>query len=131
MFGLNYWITLLTYKWLRTQFNNRRMPYIVFLMAIGNSPKWHATTLSKTNWYEVENDKIIINKTINIHENILACLFSVHNTISLSRHGQVCLIKLLLERYFSRHWAMMKWEVSHEHSLIKHTCSWRDKIVVL
>ena len=33
-------------------------------------------------------------------KNIFACLFSVHNTISLSRHEQVCLM-----------------------SLIKHTCS--------
>ena len=27
-----------------------------------------------------------------IPKNIFACLFSVHNTISLSRHEQVCLI---------------------------------------
>ena len=30
----------------------------------------------------------------NIGKNIYACLFSVHNTISLSRHEQVCLIRL-------------------------------------
>ena len=28
---------------------------------------------------------------ITIRKNIFACLFSVHNTISLSRHEQVCL----------------------------------------
>ena len=28
---------------------------------------------------------------INVRKNIFACLFSVHNTISLSRHEQVCL----------------------------------------
>ena len=43
-----------------------------------------------------------------IRKNIFACLFSVHNTISLSLHEQVCLM-----------------------SLIKHTCSWRDKLIVL
>ena len=40
-----------------------------------------------------------------IHENIFGCLFSVHNTIGLSRHEQVCLIRLRFERYFSHHWA--------------------------
>ena len=38
-----------------------------------------------------------------IRKNIFACLFSVHNTISLSRHEQVCLIRLPFERYFSHH----------------------------
>ena len=28
-----------------------------------------------------------------IRKNIFACLFSVHNTISLSRHEQVCLMR--------------------------------------
>ena len=30
------------------------------------------------------------------HENIFACLFSAHNTISLSCQEQVCLIRLFL-----------------------------------
>ena len=30
----------------------------------------------------------------NIRKNIFASLFGVHNTISLSRHEQVCLIRL-------------------------------------
>ena len=38
-----------------------------------------------------------------IRKNIFACLFSVHNTISLSRHEQVCLMRLRFERYFSHH----------------------------
>ena len=46
-----------------------------------------------------------------IRKNIFACLFSVHNTISLSRHEQVCLMRLRFERYLSK------------RSLIKHTCS--------
>ena len=37
----------------------------------------------------------------NIRKNIFACLFSVHNTISLSRHEQVCSMRLRFERYFS------------------------------
>ena len=38
-----------------------------------------------------------------IRKNIFACLFSVHNTISFSRHEQVCLMRLRFERYFSHH----------------------------
>ena len=34
------------------------------------------------------------NDMANIRKNIFACLFSVHNTISLSRHEQVCLMRL-------------------------------------
>ena len=52
-----------------------------------------------------------------------ACLFSVHNTISLSCHERVCLIWLHFERYFSHHQA--------KRSLIKHTCLWFDKLIVL
>ena len=41
-------------------------------------------------------------------------------TISLSRHEQVCLIRLCFEgRSISK------------HSLIKHTCLWHDKLIVL
>ena len=32
-----------------------------------------------------------------IRKNIFACLFSVHNTMSLSRHEQVCLMRLRFE----------------------------------
>ena len=38
-------------------------------------------------------------------KNIFTCLFSIHNTISLSRHEQVCLSGLSFERYFPHHWA--------------------------
>ena len=41
-----------------------------------------------------------------IRKNIFACLFSIHNTISLSRHEQVCLMRLRFERYFSHHRAI-------------------------
>ena len=37
-----------------------------------------------------------------IRKNIFACLFSVHNTISLSRHERVCLIRLVL-KWMSQH----------------------------
>ena len=40
---------------------------------------------------------------VDIRKNISACLFSVHNAISLSCHEQVCLIRLPFERYFSHH----------------------------
>ena len=38
-----------------------------------------------------------------IHKDIFACLFSIHNTISLSCHEQVCLSGLRFKRYFSHH----------------------------
>ena len=38
-----------------------------------------------------------------IRRNIFACQFSVLNGISLSPHGQVCLMRLRFERYFSHH----------------------------
>ena len=56
------------------------------------------------------NSEVIITKnertTKRTRKNIFACLFSVHNTISLSRHEQVCLMRLRFERYFSHHRAM-------------------------
>ena len=41
--------------------------------------------------------------TLHLRENIFAYLFSVHNTISSSRHEQVFLIMLRSERYFFHH----------------------------
>ena len=38
-----------------------------------------------------------------LRKNIFACLFSVHNAVSLLRHEQVCLTRLCFERYFSDH----------------------------
>ena len=38
-----------------------------------------------------------------MRKNIFASLFSVHKTISLSRHEQVCLSGLRFGRYFSHH----------------------------
>ena len=46
-----------------------------------------------------------------IHKSIFACLFSVHNTISFSRHEQVCLITLGFERYFSHHQTTKKRQI--------------------
>ena len=65
-----------------------------------------------------------------ISKNIFACLFSVHNTISSSRHEQVCLMRLRFERYFSHHRARMEKYLS-KRSLIKHTCSRRDKRIII
>ena len=52
---------------------------------------WSYATFSLKFWHTI---KRIWSK------NIFACLFSVHNTISLSRHEKVCLIRLRFERYF-------------------------------
>ena len=52
----------------------------------------------------------IVNSKKNIRKNIFACLFSIHNTISLSRHEQVYLSGLRFERYFPDHrgtWKIM------------------------
>ena len=38
------------------------------------------------------------------HKNIFAGMSNVHNTISLSCHKQVCLIRPRFGRYFSHHW---------------------------
>ena len=48
-----------------------------------------------------------IRQCYNVRKNTFACLFSVHNTISLSRHEQVCLMRLRFERYFSHHVASL------------------------
>ena len=68
-------------------------------------------------------------------KNILACLFSIYNTINLSRHEQVCLIRL---RIFPLNMCDIiiyaaRWWGKHlsKRSLIKHTCSWYDKLIVL
>ena len=42
-----------------------------------------------------------------IRKDIFACLFSIHNTISLSCHELVCLSELRLEKYFSHHRAYL------------------------
>ena len=41
------------------------------------------------------NNKIDQNKALYIRKNNFACLFSVHNTISLSPPEQVCLMSLI------------------------------------
>ena len=51
-------------------------------------------------------------KIFSLLENILACLSSVHNLISLSHHEQAFWMRLRFERYFSHHWAtylLMTW----------------------
>ena len=41
------------------------------------------------------------NMLTSIHKKVFACLFSVHNTVSLSHHDQVCIMRLRFERYLS------------------------------
>ena len=47
--------------------------------------------------YGREKYHFIMKALFIVSENIFACLFSLHNTISLSRHEQVCLIRLRFE----------------------------------
>ena len=49
--------------------------------------------------YGMEKYHFIMKALFIVGENIFAGLCSVHNTISLSRHEQVCLIRLRFERY--------------------------------
>ena len=52
-----------------------------------------------------------------IRKNIFACLFSVHNTISLSSHEQVCLISLCFDRYFSHHQSFCQKVESYQYNV--------------
>ena len=68
--------------------------------SVSDIPDYFEYILKKHN----ENvDNPSIRMYINRRKNIFACLFSVHNTISLSRHEQVCLMRLRFERYFESH----------------------------
>ena len=55
------------------------------------------TNNSKKNYYT----RRLENYENDICKKIFACLFSVHNTIILLHHEQVCLIRLRFERYLS------------------------------
>ena len=71
--------------------------------------------------FDTKNCDIFLRKLsvlVFMHKNIFACLFNVLNTIRLSRHEQVCLIRPRFKRYCS-------------HSLIKHTFSLSGKLFVL
>ena len=59
-----------------------------------------------TNSFRLQLDSGIL-----IHKDICACLFSIHNTINLSCHEQVCLSGLRFERYFSHHRAKYRFAV--------------------
>ena len=61
----------------------------------------------KTSLY-ITGLKPILSKQKQYHKDIFACLFSIHNTISLSCHEQVCL-----------------------SGPLKRTCSLHDKLIVL
>ena len=115
-------LTINTQKWLqvimsRTDF--RVNPHSIVclnvkeLLARGRRHIW---SLSGSNGIRTHNH-LVSKRTLDLLENIFACLFSVSNIISLSRHEQVCLIRLRFKG----------WEKSlSKRSLIKHTCSWRE-----
>ena len=52
-------------------------------------------------------------------------------TTRFSRHEQVCVIRLRFERYFSHHRVRWWEKYLSKRSVIRHTCSWRDKLIVL
>ena len=47
--------------------------------------------------------KRVVSPKLNKCKNLFPCLFSVHNTVSLSCHEQVCLIRLHFEKYYFHH----------------------------
>ena len=57
----------------------------------------------KKTWILKKNYKTVISseesKTLDIRKNIFACLFSIHNTINLLRHEQVCLLLIVLLKH--------------------------------
>ena len=56
---------------------------------------------------DTSNDNIkLFQRPISKRKNIFVCLFSILNTISLSRHEQVCLMRLCFERHFFHHLIM-------------------------
>ena len=59
--------------------------------------------MSHSRMHRIFRTKCDFNEKNVMHKNSFACLFSVHSTISLSRHEQVCLMRLRFERYFSHH----------------------------
>ena len=66
-----------------------------------------------------------------VRKNIFTCLLCVHSTISLLRHEQLYLIRLRFERCFSHHRVRWWEKYLSKRSVIRHTCSWHDKLIVL
>ena len=58
-----------------------------------------------------------------LRKNIFACLFSAHNTISLSRLEQVCLIRLRFERCFSHHLDLLSSEKNEPINIINNAAT--------
>ena len=99
--------------------------------------------LSKNKFYHHKSSCKLENLLKDICKNIFVCLFSVHNTMGLSRHEKVCLIRLSIERYFSHHQRSIsrkkkkylsksrRGKYLSKRSLITHTCSWREKLILL
>ena len=56
----------------------------------------HMTAISKNIYFDVLDDILHKYNIKVIHKDIFACLFSIHNIISLSCHEQVCLSGLIL-----------------------------------
>ena len=51
-------------------------------------------------WKFIEGILVMGKEELHIHKDLFACLFSIHNIISLSCPEQVCLSGLRFERYF-------------------------------
>ena len=73
----------------------RHLPfsYYIFQTSLEKFPQHILKFFLQTNLF----DRVFL------HKNVYACLISIHNTVSLSRHEQVCLSRLRFERYFSHH----------------------------
>ena len=70
-----------------------------------SNEKYPVVTFQERRFWFSYNDFVCCEKQVIIRKDIFACLFSIHDTISLSCHEQVCLSGLRFERYFSHHQA--------------------------
>ena len=61
----------------------------IFLEEVSSHPIYTTFTLEQL--LRIHESKVTKNRNYHgLRENISACLFSVHNTITLSRHEEVC-----------------------------------------
>ena len=88
------------------------------------SSSWDKLTLSIFTFSTLKQLSLNHNKKkyFRLRKNILACLFSVHKIVNLSRYEKVCLMRLSFERDFSYHWPdhweILSWNVASLNILV-------------
>ena len=113
------------------------------------STLWNIPTVQKKCAFSSCLPGSIIIKCWSLHINVLNCsklptVFKNQNKLANAFYFQDCIFKEItsgavselqywpcFDRYFSHHWAQWWKKYLSKRSLIKHTCSWRDKLIVL